>query len=133
MITRYKVVYKAKHLLTQSLIHSLAHSLTHTILFVPVGTQGYNKRASLLSVCSPFGDGVPCQAASFILFFQCPSPCSFCHPLFSVRLSWAIRLVTVGTRAKPPPSSPLDLCGQGCCGCYVEQLFVGDGVGPKYS
>ena len=26
-----------------------------------------------------------------------------------------------------------DLCDQGCCGCYVKQFFVGDGVGPKYS
>ena len=69
---------------------------------MPGGTQGYNKRASLLSVCSPFG--VPCQAASFIFFSQCSYPCSSCHPLFSVRLSWAMRLVTVGTRAQPSPS-----------------------------
>ena len=83
MITGHKVVYNANHLLTHSLIHSLAHSLTHSILFVPGGTQGYNKRASLLSVCSPFGDGVPCP----ILYSLFPMSGRILYSLFSMFIS----------------------------------------------
>ena len=130
MITGYKVVFKAKHLLTHSLIHSLAHSLTQYSSCQVAHKATTRERHCCRSAARLV---VESHVPFFILFFQCSSPCSFCHPLFSVRLSWAMRLVTVGTCAQPSPSSPLDLCGQGCCGCYVEQLFVGDGVGPKYS
>ena len=37
------------------------NTLTHSILFVSVGTQGFNKKAPLLSVYSPFCGGAPCQ------------------------------------------------------------------------
>ena len=129
MITWYKVVYKAKHLLTQSLIHSLAHPLTQYSSCHVAHTATTRERHCCRSAARLVMES---HVPFFILFFQCSSPCSFCHPLFSVRLSWAMRLVTVGTCAQPSPSSPLDLWS-GMLRLLCGELFVGDGVGPKYS
>ena len=51
--------------------------LSYSVLFVPRGTQDINKRAQLLSVCGPFGDGVQCEAALFHVLLHCSSPCFF--------------------------------------------------------
>ena len=55
------------------------------------------------------------------------------HGFLKARSYLTTYLLTSAHVSKPSPSSLLYLCGQGCCICFAVQLFISDGVGPKYS
>ena len=80
-------------------------------LRVQSDTGGFHERAPLLSVCSLFSDGIPCQVACFFSFSsnrRRVAFVSFSRPLSSVRLSLAVRKGTFVHSPWPPPmSSPV--------------------------
>ena len=83
--------------------------------------------APLLSVYSPFGDGVPCDVAVFQSFFST-------FPSFDRASGNAVSGSVPGDiRHTPPQPSPssLDVCAQGHGVCLAEQLTICDFVGPK--